>query len=443
MNDSQNNIQAVSRPMGPPVNLKILVPAIASGAIIGKGGETIADVQKQTGTRIKMSKAGDFYPGTTERVGLIQGPAESVLIVMDFIAEKIIEKPDPAAKPAIDFDNKIPAEREKQVKVIIPNSTAGMIIGKGGSFIKQLKDESGAFIQISQKSKDATLSERVVTIIGEKNANKKALEMILSKIQEDPQSASCLNISYGDVQGLVANPNPTGSPFATVAQSSERSVKGAVVLPNTPFSLNLGNGRALDLRFNSVPGWPTADPNLMTQYLQQMTSTLRSLGFTENTIEEIIRSIGCLATHGILTLTNPPDSARDEASVEQAWSDNNPGLNLNRAISPSALSSSNNSSAAFNNTNTYGLVTNQNEDLVELEIQENAVGAVIGPAGRSIIELQQFSGARIQVSKKGAFSPGTRNRIVSISGPQQSVATAKYLIEKKIQEEDGKRLQSY
>ena len=152
--------------MGPPVNLKILVPAIASGAIIGKGGETIADVQKQTGTRIKMSKANDFYPGTTERVGLIQGPAESVLIVMDFIAEKIIEKPDPAAKPAIDFDNKIPAEREKQVKVIIPNSTAGMIIGKGGSFIKQLKDESGAFIQISQKSKDATLSERVVTIIG-------------------------------------------------------------------------------------------------------------------------------------------------------------------------------------------------------------------------------------------------------------------------------------
>ena len=167
---------AVSRPMGPPVNLKILVPAIASGAIIGKGGETIADVQKQTGTRIKMSKANDFYPGTTERVGLIQGPAESVLVVMDFIAEKIIEKPDPAAKPAIDFDNKIPAEREKQVKVIIPNSTAGMIIGKGGSFIKQLKDESGAFIQISQKSKDATLSERVVTIIG-----KQFLGLILIK----------------------------------------------------------------------------------------------------------------------------------------------------------------------------------------------------------------------------------------------------------------------
>ena len=154
------------RQMGPPINLKILVPATASGAIIGKGGETIAEIQKQTATRIKMSKATDFYPGTTERVGLIQGPAESILTVMDFIAEKVTEKPDPSAKPAIDFDNKLPAEREKQVKVIIPNSTAGMIIGKGGSFIKTVKDESGAFIQISQKSKDATLPERVVTIIG-------------------------------------------------------------------------------------------------------------------------------------------------------------------------------------------------------------------------------------------------------------------------------------
>ena len=49
------------------------------------------------------------------------------------------EKPDPNAKPAIDFDNKIAAERERQMKVIVPNSTAGMIIGKGGSFIKHLK----------------------------------------------------------------------------------------------------------------------------------------------------------------------------------------------------------------------------------------------------------------------------------------------------------------
>ena len=75
---------------------------------------------------------------TTIKITLLQGPPDSVLMVMDFITEKIMEKPDPTAKPAIDFDNKICAEREKQIKVIVPNSTAGMIIGKGGSFIKVL-----------------------------------------------------------------------------------------------------------------------------------------------------------------------------------------------------------------------------------------------------------------------------------------------------------------
>lgn len=44
-------------------HLKMLVPSIAAGAIIGKGGETIAQLQKDAGARVKMSKANDFYPG--------------------------------------------------------------------------------------------------------------------------------------------------------------------------------------------------------------------------------------------------------------------------------------------------------------------------------------------------------------------------------------------
>lgn len=44
-------------------HFKLLVPSIAAGAIIGKGGETIAHLQKDAGARVKMSKANDFYPG--------------------------------------------------------------------------------------------------------------------------------------------------------------------------------------------------------------------------------------------------------------------------------------------------------------------------------------------------------------------------------------------
>ena len=52
-----------SSEMSDQVHLKVLVPSIAAGAIIGKGGETITQIQKETGANIKMSKANDFYPG--------------------------------------------------------------------------------------------------------------------------------------------------------------------------------------------------------------------------------------------------------------------------------------------------------------------------------------------------------------------------------------------
>lgn len=40
-----------------------MVPGAGCGAIIGKGGETIAKMQKSCGARVKMAKNSDFYPG--------------------------------------------------------------------------------------------------------------------------------------------------------------------------------------------------------------------------------------------------------------------------------------------------------------------------------------------------------------------------------------------
>ena len=80
---------------------------------------------------------------------------------------------------------------------------------------------------------------------------------------------------------------------------------------------------------------------------------------------------------------------------------------LSLAIKMKVNKSSNFSSLNFFNIGIY-FFPFFSKDVVDMEVQENVIGAVIGPAGRSIVELQQFSGARIQVSKKGALSPGTR-----------------------------------
>lgn len=50
-----------------------------------------------------------------------------------------------------------------------------------------------------------------------------------------------------------------------------------------------------------------------------------------------------------------------------------------------------------------------------------------------------MSGANIQISKKGIFAPGTRNRIVTITGSPNAINTAQFLIEQRISEEELKR----
>ena len=43
--------------------VKLLIPSASAGIILGKGGETIICLQSQYCTNIKLSKAGDFFPG--------------------------------------------------------------------------------------------------------------------------------------------------------------------------------------------------------------------------------------------------------------------------------------------------------------------------------------------------------------------------------------------
>src|SRR6218665_2849891 len=98
-----------------------------------------------------------------------------------------------------------------------------MIIGKQGQYIEKIKRETGAYVQISQKSTEHTLIERCITVIGELENAKHACSKILDKIIDDPQSGTCNNVSYADVSGPVPNFNPTGSPYANACGPSNGS----------------------------------------------------------------------------------------------------------------------------------------------------------------------------------------------------------------------------
>nr|XP_023015524.1 RNA-binding protein Nova-1 [Leptinotarsa decemlineata] len=378
-------------------HFKLLVPSVAAGAIIGKGGETIAQLQKETGARVKMSKSHDFYPGTTERVCLITGSVEAIINVLNFIIEKIREKPD--LTKAGDTESKM-HERDRQVKILVPNSTAGMIIGKAGNYIKQIKESSGSYVQISQKAKDVSLQERCITVIGDKEQNKQAcLMIIINELQ-------LRNTGYGDNQ------------IVEICAALSVLAKYGII------SVGLGIG-------STHPG---ALP--VSNYLSVMDQT----GAT-NASTGVFGAIGqvslgeCLGANSATPRTNLEryDSAFDPFRHQ-----------MSAATAPISL-----------NNNSFGLGTGQqmavlsksptpaelgsSKDTKNVEIAEVIVGAILGPGGRSLVEIQQISGANIQISKKGIFAPGTRNRIVTITGNPQAITTAHYLIEQRISEEEMKR----
>ncbi|XP_005106817.1 RNA-binding protein Nova-1 isoform X3 [Aplysia californica] len=515
------------------IHLKILVPSVAAGAIIGKGGETIAQIQKDAGARVKMSKANDFYPGTTERICLIMGSPEAVRQVNNFIMEKIREKPESnPTTPTKPDDAKNNFERHRQVievKILIPNSTAGMIIGKGGNFIKQIKEESGAYVQISQKSKETNLPERCVTVAGEIDANMKAMDLILQKIVEDPQSSSCPNISYADYTGPVASANPTGSPFANTpyqARSTDMINNTAAAYPGQGFNFGtngnnsyngMGGLAGLNMTLSAAAmglGGPMA-----AQALENLKMTLRGSGYTEQATEEISTAMNTLANYGILgmgmggvnqmganmtasslasmqgmqmagTTTGAAANTSFGNATSQASSMFGPvgststgqqqSTSLFGSSSPSMAGATDRygSSSMLNdsfaqtpgyaasasavtyptqdrspgavtvnvNQNSFGLGTgmysptdDKTSTKQEMEVPENIVGAILGPGGKGIVEIQQYTGTNIQISKKGVYAPGTHNRIVCISGTVNNITRAQYMIQQRIQQEEYKR----
>uniref|UniRef100_A0A8C2JSJ5 NOVA alternative splicing regulator 2 n=1 Tax=Cyprinus carpio TaxID=7962 RepID=A0A8C2JSJ5_CYPCA len=430
--------------------LKVLIPSYAAGSIIGKGGQTLVRLQKETGATIKLSKSKDFYPGTTERVCLIQGTVEALNSVHDFIAEKVREMPQSAQKTEpvsiLQPQTTVNPDRVKQAKLIVPNSTAGLIIGKGGATVKAVMEQSGAWVQLSQKPEGINLQERVVTISGEPEQNRKAVEIIVQKIQEDPQSSSCLNISYSNISGPVANSNPTGSPYANSAEVMPAAAAAAAA---TASSL-LGQASLA-----GVGAFPTTMSSFSGNDLLAITSalnTLASYGYNTNSLglglnpaaaSGVLAAVAASANPAAAAAANLLASYANDASTSSGHPATSLGGFTLGSLAAATGATNGYLSAASPLVASSLLATEKlNEgakDVVEIAVPENLVGAILGKGGKTLVEYQELTGARIQISKKGEFVPGTRNRKVTITGSPAATQAAQYLISQRITYEQGVR----
>ncbi|KAL7252843.1 hypothetical protein ACSBR1_007403 [Camellia fascicularis] len=137
---------------------------------------------------------------------MVSGTHNEILNAMDLILAKFLNE--------FYVDDGDDVDPRSKLKLIVPNSSCGGIIGKGGSTIKSFIEDSQAGIKISpQDSNYLGLNDRLVTLTGTVEEQMRAIDLILSKLAEDPHYAQSFSVPFpyaAAYNGMNHGPNGAG-----------------------------------------------------------------------------------------------------------------------------------------------------------------------------------------------------------------------------------------
>lgn len=144
--------------------IRLLIPSNLAGAVIGKGGENIKRITSEFDAEVDVSKCQG-----PERVITIESDLETCCSVIRDIMKKI---------------DKGNAE-EYEMRMLLHQSLAGCVIGKGGSKIKELKDKIGCRLKIFSNAAPQS-TDRVAQIIGKEEQCIECLTDIVELMKSTP-----------------------------------------------------------------------------------------------------------------------------------------------------------------------------------------------------------------------------------------------------------------
>lgn len=181
-----------------------------------QGGGNINDFQKKTSARIQLSKAGEYYPGTTERTLLVSGKVKQILGALSLIFKKLLREGvapvTPRTRAIIESQNEEVEGIRLSLKLLVPQQLCGIIIGRGGATVKAYSQQTATQIRVvAPEGPAVAINHRIVAVNGTQEAVLKAVALLIIKQAEDPQFAS-----FGDLPmswTAQASPNPLPSHY--------------------------------------------------------------------------------------------------------------------------------------------------------------------------------------------------------------------------------------
>jgi len=187
---------------GRKITIKFLISNSQAGSFIGTGGKAIKEMITVTNCRVNVSGSQETFPGTADRVVLISGNMNGVLVGQQLVWEMLAllaktadsEEKNGEWSPE-NVVNALGTNDDAEVfsKITIPAACGGLILGRGGANIKAIAEESGAKILMTSKDDALFTHERVLTISGEAGQCIKCTELVLNKLDEQDEIEPYVN----------------------------------------------------------------------------------------------------------------------------------------------------------------------------------------------------------------------------------------------------------
>ncbi|KAM6333026.1 poly(rC)-binding protein 3 isoform 19-T23 [Podargus strigoides] len=192
------------------LTIRLLMHGKEVGSIIGKKGETVKKMREESGARINISEGN-----CPERIVTITGPTDAIFKAFAMIAYKFEEditnsmsNSTATSKPPV------------TLRLVVPASQCGSLIGKGGSKIKEIRESTGAQVQVAGDMLPNS-TERAVTISGTPDAIIQCVKQICVVMLESPPKGA--TIPY--------RPKPASTPVI-FAGGQAYTIQGQYAIPH-------------------------------------------------------------------------------------------------------------------------------------------------------------------------------------------------------------------
>uniref|UniRef100_A0A3Q1BE62 K Homology domain-containing protein n=1 Tax=Amphiprion ocellaris TaxID=80972 RepID=A0A3Q1BE62_AMPOC len=157
---------------------QILIPANKVGLVIGKGGETIKQLQERTGVQMIMIQ-DDPMPTGADKPLRITGDPHKVQQARELVVKLIRDKDQGDFRVGrADFGSKMGGS---SLDVVVPRFAVGIIIGRNGEMIKKIQNDAGVRIQFKQD--DGVSPDRVAQVMGQPDHCHHAVHLINELVQ--------------------------------------------------------------------------------------------------------------------------------------------------------------------------------------------------------------------------------------------------------------------